>query len=80
MLYFSAGHGQKTWKKYLTYLSTTGPVISGMDFVIRGGLVCRQWVVLCQIYSQIYGYLILAIHLVLGHHISAYFGAHLYIQ
>ena len=41
MLYLFAGHGLETWKKDLTYLSITGPVISGMVFVIRGGELGR---------------------------------------
>jgi len=59
MLYFIAGHGLETWKKDLTYLSITGPAISGMVFVMRGGVCYRYWVIIYQIYSQMFGSLIL---------------------
>ena len=59
MLYFFAGHGLETGRKDSTYLSITGPVISGMVFVIRGGVFYRYWVVIYQAYSQMYGSLTL---------------------
>jgi len=49
MLYFFAGHGLETGRKDLTYLSITGPVISGMLFVMRGGVCYRYWVVIYQV-------------------------------
>ena len=59
MLYFFAEHDLETWKKDSTYLSITGPVISGMVFVMRGGVCYRYWVIIYQVYSQMFGSLIL---------------------
>ena len=68
MLYSSAGHGLKIWKKDLTSHSTTGPAKLGMGSMLRGGLAYKYFVVGCPAYSQIYGCLILAVLHVLGHH------------
>ena len=78
-LYSFAGHGLRTWKKDSIPDSTPGPVILGKVFVFRGGLAYSLSVFGCLACGQTYGYLILDVLRVLGHHSLAKYDARLYI-